>query len=178
MAGPAKEDLMHNSVTALTVASLFCAGVSVFAQAGAQSTAPLPDSSSRQSDMVITGCLKSSSSDAARGATVYTLEGRMPRQDIYPPRAKPAAEDATAPHATPITPANTMFSLSALPSVSLADHVGHTVELAGRMQPAQSGAVGTAGTAGAQAQTQAVIPGGAHKTFEVSAVKMLSMKCE
>ena len=42
----------------------------------------------------------------------------------------------------------------------------------------QSGAVGTAGTAGIQAQTQAVIPGGAHKTFEVSAVKMLAMKCK
>jgi hypothetical protein len=169
---------MHNSVAALTTACVLSAGLSVLAQAGAQSAARSPDTPARQGNLVISGCLKSSSSETGKGATVYSLEGHMPTQDIYPPSARPAPEDATAPRGTPITPANTTFALSALPSVSLVEHVGHQVELAGRMQPAQSDAVGTAGTAGAQPQTQAVIPGGAHKTFEVSAVRMLSTRCE
>ena len=42
---------MHNRVAALTAASVFCAGMSVFAPAGAQSAVQLPDQSSRQSDM-------------------------------------------------------------------------------------------------------------------------------
>src|SRR4051812_41041541 len=101
-------DPMHNNVAALTAATVFCAGMSVFAHA--QSTAQLPDQSSRPSDMIISGCLKSSSNNAGKGAAFYSLEGHMPSQDLYPPSAKPAPEDATAPRATPIAPANTTFS--------------------------------------------------------------------
>jgi len=166
------------------VASAFCASVSVFAQAGTQSTGQQANAVSRgqPSEMVISGCLKSSRADiGGKSATMYTLEGRRPSQDSYPPTSKAVPEDATAPRATPITPANTTYSLSAGSSVNLAEHVGQRVAVTGRMSPAAADprATGTTGAperAGAQAQGEFV--GATHQSFEVSGLKMLSRKCE
>jgi hypothetical protein len=172
---------MRYSITGLAAASAFCAGMTVFAQVGTQSTTPLPDGAVRgqPGDMVISGCLKSSSTDTKKGVTIYTLEGRAVRPDGEAPGAQARQEVATAPHTAPITPANTVYTMSSTTTVPLAEHVGQKVELTGRLQPpaAEPRATGTAGTTGAQAQGETGA-GGAHRTFEASQLKMLSMKCE
>jgi len=174
---------MRHNFAGLAVAGVFCAGVSIFAQAGAQATAPQQSGTSRAqpSDMVISGCLKSSSSDVGPGGTVYTLEGRAAGVDSNTHAQGVSPEAATESRGTPITPMNGTFSLSPRTSVDLAAHVGQQVELTGRLQPTgtEPAAVGTAGTEGIQkpgAKTE--MPGGAHKTFEVSSVKMLLTKCQ
>jgi hypothetical protein len=170
---------MRDSFAGLTVASVFCAGISLLAQAGIQSTGQQPDGPARvqPSDMVISGCLKSSSSDVGKGTTMYTLEGRPATPDANAPGVQALPEVATAPRVAPITPANRTYALSSVATVRLAEHVGQRVQLTGRLQPptAELGTTGTTGTTGAQAQGE--ITGG-HQTFEVSGVKMLSMTCK
>ena len=168
---------MRYSFAGLAVTTTLCACISVFAQAGTPSTDQAPNVRRQPSEMVISGCLKSFASDGG-GVTIYTLEGRKRTTDSYPPSANPVPEDATVPRATPITPANTVYSLSAVPLVNLNEHVGQKVELTGRMQPTvrEFGAVGTTGTIGAQTQGEFAAP--AHSRFEVSGVKMLSATCE
>jgi hypothetical protein len=168
---------MRYSFAGLAEAMVFCAGISVLAQAGTPTTNQEPSGRRQPSEMVISGCLKSFRSDGGE-VTIYTLEGRKPSNDSYPPTSNAVPQDATAPRATPITPANTVYSLSALALVNLNEHVGQKVELTGRMEPTvrERGAVGTTGTIGAQAQGEFAAP--AHSRFEVSAVKMLSPTCE
>jgi len=174
---------MRHSFAGLAIASVFCAGVSMSAQGGAQPTATQSNESSRPQagEMVISGCLKSSSSDVGPGGTIFTLEGRAAGVDSNTHAQGAAPEAATAPRGTPITPMNGTYSLSPRASVNLTEHVGQQVELTGRLQPApaEPGAIGTAGTTGIQKpDARADIPGGAHKTFEVSSVKTLLMKCQ
>jgi hypothetical protein len=162
----------------LTEAMVFCVGICGFAQDAAPSTNRQPNARSQPSEMVISGCLRSFRSDGGE-TTIYTLEGRKPTTNSYPPNSSAVPEDATAPHATPITPANTVYSLSASALVNLNEHVGQKVELTGTMQPPawELGAVGTTGTlGGAQAQGEVASP--ANSRFAVSAVKMLSIRCE
>jgi len=168
---------MRFRVAGIAAALVFGGGILVFAQAGPRPTNQQPNDQRQTGEMVISGCLKSSSSEGGK-VTSYTLEGRRPTRDVYPPTLNPAPEDATAPRATPITPANTVYSLSASSPVDFDQHVGQQVELTGRMQPAvrEAGAVGTTGTLGAQAQGEFAAP--APRRFEVSAVKLLSTKCE
>ena len=97
---------MRYNVAHLAEAMVLCAGISVSAHAGTSSMHQQPNGRRQPSEMVISGCLKSFRSDGGE-TTIYTLEGRKPHNDSYPPTASAVPEDATAPRATPITPART-----------------------------------------------------------------------
>jgi hypothetical protein len=66
--------------------------------------------------------------------------------------------------------------LSAADSVGLAKHVDHEVQLTGTMQPpaAKPATPGAPGSSSAPATGK---PGGAHRTVQVSALKMMSTNC-
>jgi hypothetical protein len=116
---------------------------------------------------VLTGCLKSSGADTAiagPSGRLYTLEVVEP-----PPQTAASSTSAAAPVAS-----KTRYSLSAAESVGLAKHVDHEVRLTGSLQaPSPS----TAAKPGAPAK-DAPKPGGAHRTFEVTALEMIAAKCK
>ena len=121
-------------------------------------------------ETVLTGCLRSSGADTAiagPSGRIYTLE-------VVEPPAKPTATTSTG--STPPVASTTTYSLSAAESIGLAKHVDHQVQLTGRLQ-APSGADGkTPASPGATARPKAQ-PGGGHRTFEVTALKMMSKTC-
>jgi hypothetical protein len=114
---------------------------------------------------VLTGCLKSSGADTAvagPSGRIYTLEVTE-----LPP-AKPATAESTPPGAS-----TTTYSLSAAESIGLDKHVDHKVELTGTLQAPST----TAAAASATQPASPPKPGGGHRTFQVSALKMVAAKC-
>ena len=116
---------------------------------------------------VLTGCLRSSAADTAvagPSGRIFTLEVmEQPRPGT----------DAVAGGA-PAQPTKTTYSLSAPESLALAKHADHEVQLTGRLQapaaaPSRPGAP--------PRDTAKPAAGGGHRTFEVSALKMLGAKC-
>jgi hypothetical protein len=113
---------------------------------------------------ILTGCLRSSGADTA----VAGPSGRLYTLEVVEPVTKPAP---TTTGSTPPVATTTTYSLAAPESVGLAKHDGHQVQLTGRLQAPST----AASQAGATAPPPK--PGGAHNTFNVTALKMVSAKC-
>lgn len=115
----------------------------------------------------LTGCIRSMRADTTAADTkghIYTLE-------VMDTPSRGATEvGAPAPGTSgPIT-----YALSAPDSVGLGKHVGHQVQLTGALKApaAQAPVSGPPTTSAPGAQ-----PGTPHRTFEVSALKMIATKC-
>jgi hypothetical protein len=114
------------------------------------------------------GCLRSTRADTTTADTkgnLYTLEV------MDTPSTGSTEVGAPAPGTSgPIT-----YALSAPDSVGLGKHVGHQVQVSGKLKPpnaTEPPAAGTPTTAAPGAK-----PGHISRTFEVSALKMISAKC-
>jgi hypothetical protein len=113
---------------------------------------------------LLTGCLVSSGADTA----VAGPSGRLYTLEVLeaPSQPSPSATGTTPPVAS-----KTTYSLSAPESLNLAKHDGHEVQLTGSLQaPAPQATPGTGGATTSK-------PGGAHRTFNVTALKMVAAKC-
>ena len=125
-----------------------------------------PSDSEKQPVTVLTGCLRSSGADTA----IAGPSGRLYTLEVVEPPAKPGA---TSTGSTPPVASKTTYSLSAAESVGLAKHVDHEVQLTGRLQAPSTDASSTATSSASQSK-----PGGAHRTFQVTALKMVAAKCK
>ena len=118
---------------------------------------------------VLTGCLRSSAADTAiagPSGRIYTLEV----VDAPPPTSPTTTSAAPPPVAS-----KTTYSLSAAESLGLSKHADHEVQLTGRLQaPSAASAVAKPGVPAAAPKPSA---GGGHRTFEVTALKMVATKC-
>ena len=135
----------------------------------APAQAQQPAAQEKPPTTVLTGCLKSSGADTAvagPSGRIYTLEVTE-----APPAAAAATATATS---NPPVASKTTYSLSAAESLGLAKHVEHEVELTGRLQAPAA----TTTTPAATTPASPPKAGGAHRTFEVSAVKMVAVKCK
>ena len=142
--------------------TLTCAAVLVTATTFAQPPAR-PETPPTQ---ILTGCLRSSAADVAvagPSGRIYTLEVVEQRR----PAADTPAGGATA---TKIT-----YSLSVPESLPVNQHADHEVELTGRLQAP----VAPAARPGQPVDPGSAKPtaGGGHRTFVVSALKMVKDKC-
>jgi hypothetical protein len=152
------------------LAIVLFAGTSLLAQTQSQ---PTGQPNIPQAGEALTGCLRSSPSGTSAADArdiVYTLEQTETATDKPSTTPGAAAAPPSGGSSSKVgSSSKTVYTLAAPASVGLARHVGHEVQLTGRMQPApaQSGASGA----------QDVKPGGAHNTFQVSALKMVSMNC-
>lgn len=114
---------------------------------------------------MLTGCLRSSAADTAvagpsgRLFTLEAVEQPRPGTDVA---GKPPAQ------ATKVT-----YSLSAAESLALAKHADHEVQLTGRLQAPTTAATASPG----DPKAKPAAPGGGHRTFEVTALKMVSTNC-
>jgi hypothetical protein len=131
---------------------------------------PPSKTQAEQPEMVLSGCLRSGAADtsvAGPSGRLYTLE--VTETVTTTPPGSPTTAGTGVP--TKIT-----YSLSAPESIGLAKHADQVVELTGRLQaPSTSGNQSkTASPAGAAPAK----PGGAHRTFQVSALKAVpARKC-
>ena len=130
-------------------------------------TAQQPPSgqASEADHQTLTGCIRSMRADTtaadAKG-NIYTLEV------MDTPSAGATEVGAPAPGTSgPIT-----YTLSAPDSAGIGKHVGHQVQLTGTLKPPAARAPATPTTAAPGAT-----PGSMHRTFEVSALKMIAAKC-
>lgn len=114
---------------------------------------------------LLTGCLVSSGADTA----VAGPSGRLYTLEVLETPAQPSSSAAGTP---PPVASKTTYSLSAPESLNLAKHDGHEVQLTGSLQAPSPQA--TPGAAGAATPSK---PGGAHRTFNVTALKMIAAKC-
>jgi hypothetical protein len=174
---------------------LFCAtallagSTSLLAQTGAPATAapstqpPSPDRAAAQAGAqgtaTVSGCLRTMRADTSVAD---------PKGQIYTIEVVKEGGAASDERGTPVpgTAAPLTYTLNAAESVGLAKHVGHYVQLTGRVRPvaattgaAASGTTGTAKPATGAATTSAA-PGakpGAAQTFDVTGLKMIAAKC-
>lgn len=148
------------------LAAAACA-VLVSSTAGAQT--PAGDKPA-QPEMMLTGCLRSSGADTA----VAGPSGRLYTLEVLE-TVRPAG---TAPDAPPPAPTKTTYSLALAPGLELEKHADHEVQLTGRLQAPSTARSDRAGAPGAPGSSpQKPTPGGGHRTFQVSAVKMVSASC-
>lgn len=164
---------MHRFTTFLFVAALG-SGMSLAAQT--PSPAPPSQASATQpSTLVLTGCLRSApraDTNSPGDAKVYTLDVNDPAATAtVPPATTQPGAPAKSSASTP-----TKYTLTAPESVGLLKHVNHEVELTGRLQGSSTASQPGAPGSGTKSEGKAM-PGGAHRTFEVSALKMLSANC-
>ncbi len=181
---------MHKRFTQLSLAVLLAGGVPLLAQNPSQppgqppQTPPAtqrPTTEQPTSTMVagaettLTGCVRTQRADAGSADTkgnIYTLE-----LSSGAGRGEGAASGGTAATgaARAAATAEMTYTIAAPESVAIGKHVGHQVELTGRVQPAM-GSRGAAAGVGAATATKPE-PGGAHRTFQATALKMISAKC-
>lgn len=165
--------LGHVSLTILMSGLPFAANVSA-SPTGQQ---PSPASTAQQTPKVkpsdtanetLMGCVRSTRADTTAAdpkGNIYTLE--------VMDTPSPGSTEVGAP--APGTSGPITYALSAPDSVGLGKHVGHQVQLTGKLKPpsaTEPPAGGTPTTAAPGAK-----PGHMSRTFEVSALKMISAKC-
>lgn len=168
------ESLGASLVMLVTTALLF--NVQGRAEPGQERLPPQPPAAQqappdalKPPSVVLTGCLRSSPSmtPTADGTDrIFTLE------------VMKAPEDSTGASVTdvPAGASKLTYTLSAKPSVALLKHVDHQVELTGELQAPSTTAKGEPASS-PSTSTSTAKPGGAHRTFEVSAVKEMPGKC-
>ena len=140
--------------------------VTLIASSAAGSQVPAERQPSPPAPMTIAGCLKSGPNPSGVPDPVtYTLE------PIETAPAPPSPARPTGDAVTPNVPKR--YTLTASGSVDFSSHVGHKVEVSGRLKDLSS----PAGMAARDPQKKAPQPGGAHNTFEVTTLKMVATTC-
>jgi hypothetical protein len=140
------------------------------------------DKTSGDQPMTLTGCLISTPNPDPAGSVgkppIYTMEvaASSPAPASGTSTASPTGKAPSSSSAAKPT----VYTLSAAESIGLAKHVNHLVEVTGRLQTTQSQSTAkvppaTAGAKPAEPESKA---GGAHNTFEVTALKMVSASCK
>lgn len=131
-----------------------------------------PAEPTRQPETTLTGCLKSHGADTA----IAGPSGRLYTLEVVETVEAPAATTST-PAGTPAPGASTVtYSLSNEGKIDLEKHADHQVQLTGRMQAPSPAAQKKAAQPGAPATPPE--PGGAHRTFHVTGLKMIAAKCQ
>ena len=160
----APEFTMHVHAFALaTLAAATGAMAAAYGQVPGQS-APSPPA-----QMTIAGCLKASPNPSGvPDTTTYTLE---------PIEAVPAAPASStgAPAGKTATPAGktgTLYTLTSSAAIAFKPHVGHKVEISGHLKELSAPDAKAAGEPALKPPA-----GGAHNTFEVTALKMVAAVC-
>ena len=120
-------------------------------------------------ETVLSGCLRDARADTTNAdpkGVIYTLEAAASTSSTTPAPISGAAQAAAV--------AKTRYALSVDGSVDLSKHVGHHVQLTGKLLSEQR----TSQNASAPAPTAAKpLPGAAHRTFQVTGLKMIAAKC-
>jgi hypothetical protein len=126
-----------------------------------------------QNPTVLRGCLLESRADTSTADSkgiIYTL-------DV--PEAADKAQKASAPAASAGTVAKTRYALSTEGpegSIAFAKHVGHHVELKGQvLERLQT--VSPSSKPASEPVAAKPLPGAAQRMFQVSALKMIAVKC-
>jgi hypothetical protein len=147
-------------VHAFALAAVTAAISAAYAQVPGQSAAsPAP--------MTITGCLNASPNPSGvPDTTTYTLE---PIQAAAPTAPSPSTGAPPAKTAT-------RYTLTSSAGVAFKPHVGHKVEISGHLKDLNA-AKPDAKAAGEPVSKPPAKPGGAHNTFEVTALKMVAAAC-
>jgi hypothetical protein len=125
--------------------------------------------------MTIAGCLKASPNPSGvPDTTTYTLEP-IEAAPTAPASstAAPAGKTATRP---PAGKTATVYTLTSSAAIAFKPHVGHKVEISGHLKELSAGKP-DAKAAGEPASKPPEPPGGAHNTFEVTALKMVAAVC-
>ena len=183
---------MHQRFTQLSLAVLLAGGVPLLAQTPSQPpsqptqppTTQRPTTqqptSSMGTETTLTGCVRTQRADAGAADTkgnVYTLEV-TPGAGAAGSTSPSSATGSTPPSsASGATAAKTTYTITAPESVGIGKHVGHQVELTGRLQPAMGSGSSGAATGGGAATSSKPEPGGAQRSFQATALKMISAKC-
>ena len=133
-----------------------------------------PESTGQTAEMTILGCL--------RGATNPTMEMKGTIYTLELLEKSTGASGTTAPvtgkEKEPAPKTASRYTLVAAESIGLAKHVNHQVELTGRLkEPPGSASASRPERGQREGQQKPSPPGGAHNTFEVSALKMVSASC-
>jgi hypothetical protein len=127
--------------------------------------------SAQPAETLLTGCLKSHGADTA----IAGPSGRLYTLEVIEV-VKPTGTTTSTPTGTPPAASTTTYSLDNVGKVELEKHAGHQVQLTGRLQAPSKAATSTpAAPAGAPAAKPS--PGGAHRTFHVTGLKMIAAKC-
>ena len=130
---------------------------------------PSPESAPPPETM-LTGCLKSHGADTAiagPSGRLYTLEVME--------TVESASATTSTPTGTPPSTSTTTYSLDNVGKVELDKHADHQVQLTGRMQAPSKAAQEKAASASPTAKPS---PGGGHRTFHVTGLKMIAAKCQ
>ena len=169
-------DTVYRTLTAFVVTFVASVGVSSSAQTPVprQPAPTTPGSSSQTGQMTILGCLRASTNPTMEmKGTIYTLETM--EKSTGATTATPTVSGKEK-EAAPKTASR--YTLVAAESIGLAKHVDHQVELTGRLtEPPASAAAPTAERRPGEGTQKTGPTGGAHNTFEVTALKMISTSC-
>jgi hypothetical protein len=139
-------------------------------------TSQPPASSSAQKDdkaVTVTGCLKA-------GSTAGTYELTNAKMGSSSGSSATGTSGAAGAAGSASASAGQTIKLTGDPSgAKLSDHVGHTVQVTGKIAGAGSSTSGTSGTgAGAGTGTSGTAGSSAAKTLDVDSVKMVSSSCD
>jgi hypothetical protein len=146
------------------------AAVTTAAMAAASAQVPSQPAPSPPPQMTIAGCLKASPNPSGvPDTTTYTLE---PIEDVVPPAPKSKSKSAAE---TPLPKTPTRYTLTSSAAIPFKEHVGHKVELRGHLKDLRSGKPDAKATGDPASKPPA--RGGAHHTFEVTALKMVAAAC-
>jgi hypothetical protein len=132
----------------------------------ADAQVPGQPASSPPAHMTITGCLKASPNPTGVPDTItYTLE---PIEVVPPTAPAPSSEPRAAKTAS-------RYTLTSSAAIAFKPHVGHKVEITGHLKDLSTGKPDA--KAAGSAASKPPQPGGAHNTFEVTALKMVAVVC-
>lgn len=152
--------------------SILCSSSLTASAAELQKPAAEP---AEQPETTLTGCLKSHGADTA----IAGPSGRLYTLEVVDTGASPSpapAPTTSIPTGTPSAPSVTRYSLDNVGKADLEKHADHQVQLTGRMQAPSKAAQENAATGAPSAPKPT--PGGGHRTFHVTAVKMIAAKCQ
>ena len=143
-----------------TLAAVTGAMTTASAQVASQSPPSPP------AHVTIAGCLKASPNPSGVPDPItYTLEPIETAAPTAPASSTGALADKTA----------TRYTLTSSAAIAFKPHVGHKVEITGHLKDLSAGK-SDAKVAG-QPASKPPEPGGAHNTFEVTALKMIAAAC-
>jgi hypothetical protein len=123
-------------------------------------------------ETVLTGCLKSHGADTA----IAGPSGRLYTLEVIE-MAKPVGPTTSTAAGTPPAASTTTYSLDNVGKVELEKHADHQVQLTGRMQTPSKAAQTSAPVSPAGTPAAKPSPGGGHRTFHVTGLKMIAAKC-
>lgn len=162
---------MKRVLTGTCLAAAFAVGLAAQAPTG-----QAPSSQAQQSkddNVTVTGCLKAGDQPGTfvlSNAKWDDKKGATPATPATPPSGA-----ATGTAGSPAGMADTI-KLSASGSTKLSEHVGHTIQVTGKIDSSRPSTTGTSGT-GAGAGAGASSASRPQQTLNVDSVKMVSSTC-